>query len=77
MSAKTKEKRDTGRRLNSGRRDLQMVRLVGVQVVPVAALGRQRSGGLWLGCAGRRGAPAEAPLGGVGDRDRRPTALLM
>lgn len=44
-----------------------MVRLFGVQVVPVAALGRQRSGGLWLGRAGRCGATAEAPLGGVGD----------
>lgn len=54
-----------------------MVRLFGVQVVPVAALGRQRSGGLWLGRAGRCGATAEAPLGGVGDGDRRPTALLM
>lgn len=58
-------------------RDLQMFGLLRVQVVPVAALGGQRGGGLQLGWACRRRAAQEAALGGIGDRNRGPTALLV
>lgn len=54
-----------------------MLGLLGVQGVPVAALGWQRGGGLQLSRAGRRGAAQEAALGGVGDRDRGPAAFLV
>lgn len=61
-----------------GRRDgdSQMLGLI-VQTVPMAALGWRLCGGLRVSRARRRGAAQEAALGGVGDRDGRPTALVM
>lgn len=54
-----------------------MFRLLGEQVVPVAALGWQVGRGLKLGRARCCGAAQEAALGGVGDGNRGPTAFLV
>lgn len=45
--------------------------------MPVAALGWQVGGRLQLGWARRCRAAQEAALGGIGDRNRGPTAFLV
>lgn len=69
LSANRLEKRADG--------DSQVLGLLGVQAVPVAALRGQRGGRQRVGRAHRRGAAQEAALGGIGDGNRGPAALVV
>lgn len=57
--------------------DSQVLRLFGAQALPGAALGWRLSGWLRVGRACHCGAAQEAALGGVGDWNGRPTALVV